>query len=149
MNSIELSESEHRAFVELPTKSLEQLREMLETETKKNQDKDYELIQSLHLEILRREENLETKTMDQLVKIQVDTHRELRYLENYVADAVADSSPENQQGFGNHLSQLDTLIDAVELEIRRREVLDSSSNFVASTSNFVASTSNFVASSKE
>lgn len=144
MSKIQLTHSQHRAFVELPTKSLDELQAMYEKEKQKKKeyesisseelDRDYglsveiqtnyEILHDLRIEIIRKEENLGSKSSSELEEIRHDAYRRVKQMENYEWDVVEQSSEENQKGFWEHISYLETLEAAANFEIDRREILE-------------------------
>ena len=148
MSQIQLTHSQHRAFVELPTKSLDELQKMYEKEKQKEKeyqsipseklDRDYglsvdiqtnyEVLHDLRMEIMRQEENLGSKTISELEEIRNGARRRARQMENYEWDVVEQSDADNQKGFWEHISYLESLEAAANFEMDRRNILGISQN---------------------
>lgn len=114
----------------LTTKSKEELEKMLETFLKEvkeldatNIEKHIELdshIRLIEAELLVREEDLPSKTTEELEELRHQTYRRIRRMENYDWDAVQYSSQENQDGFHREIYSLEQLAEAISLELSRR-----------------------------
>lgn len=139
--TVQLTYSQHRAFVELPSKSLEELQDMFEKAKEKQVyydsvskeilESDYSIesqindhymfMHDIKSEIVRQEEKMNEKTNAELEELAKSSARRVKQMENYEWDAVENSSAENQRGFMEHLSYLEKLESVAYFELQRRE----------------------------
>lgn len=81
------------------------------------------ILRSIQVELVRREQRLEDESLSSLQEIAHDAYRAARRMQNYDWDVVERSSDENQEGFWRQVDFLETLEAAANLESDRREYM--------------------------